>query len=79
MKAVLSIFFFVVSGLIGMRLSGPIAKLIVAQKAFDSPDAHGELMLIANIGVVLAVALIGVVIGLMLAPSLQRKFIRDER
>jgi hypothetical protein len=79
MKAILSIFFFVVFGLIGMRISGALGKIIVAQKAFDSPDQHGQVMLIVNLGIVLAMALIGVAAGLMLAPSLQRKFIREER
>ena len=79
MKAVLSIFFFVVFLLIGLRISGPLGKFALTQLRFDSPDQHAQYMLYVNIGIALAVALIGVVIGLALAPSMKRKFIRDER
>ncbi len=78
MKAVLSIFFFVVFGLIGLRLSGPLGKIALAQLRFDSPDQHASLMLTVNIGIALAFALLGVVIGLVLAPSLRRRLIREE-
>jgi hypothetical protein len=78
MRAILSIFFFVVFGLIGMRLSGPASKALIGLRTFQSPDDVAVFTLAVNIGVALAIALIGVAIGLVLAPSLQRKFIREE-
>jgi hypothetical protein len=79
MKAVLSIFFFVVFLLIGLRVSGPLGKFALTQLRFDSPDQHAQYMLYVNIGIALGVSLIGVAIGLALAPSMKRKFIRDEQ
>ncbi len=79
MRAVVSIFLFVVFGLVGLRLAGPLGKLALTQLRFDSPDQHAHTMLYANIGIALGIALIGVVIGLAVAPALERRVIRDER
>lgn len=78
MKAILSIFFFVVFGLLGMRISGPAAKALIGTRTFNSPDEVAQFTLIANIGIALLIALLGVVIGLMLAPAMRRRLIRDE-
>lgn len=79
MRAVLSIFFFVLFLLAGLRISGPLGKFALTQLRFDSPDQHAQYMLYVNIGIALGFALIGVAVGLALAPSMQRKFIRDEK
>lgn len=78
MKAILSIVFFVIFGLIGMRLSGPLAKSLIGTRTFESPDEVAQFTLVANIGIALAIACIGIVVGLMLAPRLHRKLVRDE-
>lgn len=78
MKAILGILFFVIFGLIGMRVAGSLSTALIATRTFESPDGVAQFTLLVNIGISVAFALAGAIIGILLANRLKSKAFRTE-
>lgn len=78
MKAILGILFFVIFGLIGMRAAGSISTALIGTRTFQSPDEVAQFTLVANISISVLFALVGALLGVMLAYRLKSKVIRTE-
>jgi hypothetical protein len=76
MKAIFSITFFVIFGLIGMRAAGSLSTALVGTRTFESPDEVAQFTLLTSIGIAAAFAVAGIVLGLMLAARYRDKLIR---
>jgi hypothetical protein len=77
-KAILGIFFFVIFGLIGMRVAGELSTALIGTRTFESPDGVAQFNLYANLGISLLFALLGLVIGILLAGRFKGRLIRKE-
>ena len=78
MRIIFSIMFGVVFGLLGARLAGWLADLIQMEKRFESPDQVAQFRLIAEVSITVLIAILGVLIGLMVARTLKHHLIRRD-
>jgi membrane associated rhomboid family serine protease len=78
MKIIFAILFAVIAGLIGMRFAGWAAGELVDTQKFTSPDQHATFLTIAEIGISAAAALVGAIIGVLVAGVLKKRAIRSE-
>jgi hypothetical protein len=78
MKIISGIFFAVIFGLVGARFAGPAVDWLIGTQVFDSPDQVAKFDLFARLGVTVAIALIGLFVGLIVAAGLRRRLIRSE-
>jgi hypothetical protein len=77
-RIIFGILFGVIFGLAGARFAGWITDLIQMEKRFDSPDQVAQFRLVAEVSVTLAIALIGVAIGLIVAAKLRPRLFRRQ-
>jgi hypothetical protein len=77
-RIIFSIMFGVVFGLLGARLAGWLADLIQMEKRFESPDQVAQFRLIAEVSITVLVALLGVLIGLLVARTLRHHLIQKD-
>jgi hypothetical protein len=78
MKIISGIFFAVIFGLVGARFAGPAVDWLIGTQVFESPDQVAKFDLFARLGVTVAIALIGLFVGLIVAAGLRRRLIRSE-
>lgn len=78
MRVIFGILFAVIFGLIGARFAGPFVDWLIGTQAFENPDQVAYFDLVARLSVTLAAALIGVIIGLVVAARLRTRLIRRE-
>ena len=78
MRVIFGILFGVIFGLGGARFAGWFADLIQMEKRFESPDQVAQFRLVAEVSVTLAIALIGVAVGLIVAAKLRPRLFRRE-
>ncbi len=78
MRIISGIFFAVIFGLIGARFAGPAVDWLIGTQIFESPDEVAKFDLFARLGVTAAIALIGLVVGLIVAARLRGRLIRSE-
>ena len=78
MKIISGIFFAVIFGLVGARFAGPFVDWLIGTQVFESPDQVAKFDLIARLGVTIAIALIGLIVGLIVAARLRGRLIRTE-
>ena len=78
MRIIFGILFGVIFGLGGARFAGWLTDLIQMEQRFESPDQVAQFRLVAEVGVTLAIALIGVAVGLVVAAKLQPRLFRKD-
>lgn len=78
MRIVFSIMFGVVFGLLGARLAEWVWNIIQMEKRFESPDQVAQFRIVAEVGITVLVALLGVAIGLAVARMLRHQLIRRD-
>jgi uncharacterized membrane protein YeaQ/YmgE (transglycosylase-associated protein family) len=77
-RIIFGILFGVIFALVGARFAGWLTDLIQMEQRFDSPDQVAQFRLVAEVGVTLAIALVGVAIGLIVAARLRPRLFRRE-
>jgi predicted cation transporter len=75
-RTIFGILFFVIFAVPGARLAGYASTELIATQRFDNPDQVAQFTTMIELGVTLAVALIGAVIGVWLAGRLKPVFFR---
>lgn len=78
MKLILGILFFVIFGVIGMRIAGDASTALVGARTFQSPDEVDQFLLLTNLGISAAFATVGAIVGVLIARWLKSKAIRTE-
>jgi MFS family permease len=78
MRVIFGILFAVIIGLVGARFAGPFVDWLIGTQAFESPDQVAYFDLIARVGVTVAAALIGALLGILFAGRLRGRLIRRE-
>lgn len=78
MRIIFAIIFAVIFGLIGAMFAGPFVDWLIGTQAFESPDQVAKFDLIARLGVTGAAALIGVILGIIVAGMMRSRLIRHE-
>ncbi len=78
MRIIFGILFGVIFGLAGARFAGWVTDLIQMERRFESPDQVAQFRLVAEVSVTLAIAMIGVVVGLIVAARLRPRLFRRE-
>ena len=76
MRTIFAILFFVIFALPGARLGGFAATELIATQRFDNPDQVAQFTTAIELGVTVAVALVGAVIGIWVAGRLKPIFFR---
>ena len=76
MKSIFAILLFVLFLVPGAYLAGFAAAPLAETQRFESPDQHAEFMQMIEIGVTLAVGLVGGVIGAFVGGWLRPVFFR---
>jgi uncharacterized protein YneF (UPF0154 family) len=75
-RTIFAILFFVIFALPGARLGGFAATELIATQRFDNPDQVAQFTTAIELGVTVAVALVGAVIGIWVAGRLKPIFFR---
>jgi len=75
-RTIFGILFFVILAVPGARLGGFAATELIATQRFDNPDQVAQFTTIIELGVTLAFALAGAVIGVWLGGRLKPLFFR---
>ena len=78
MRIIFGIVFAVIFTFLGARFAGWLGDLLIGAQRFASPDQVAEFEQIARIAVTAAIAILGAVIGVVLAPRLKSRMIRRE-
>ncbi len=78
MKLIFGVLFAVIFGLAGARFAGWAANQLLDHVQFTDPDQVGAFLLRAHIGITLAIALIGAVVGVLVARALKPRVIRRD-
>lgn len=76
MRTIFAILFFVIFALPGARLGGFAATELIATQRFDNPDQVAQFTTAIELGVTVAFALVGAVIGIWVAGRLKPVFFR---
>lgn len=76
MRTIFGILFFVIFALPGARIGGFAATELIATQRFDNPDQVAQFTTIVELGVTLAFALVGAIVGIWLAGRLKPVFFR---
>lgn len=76
MRTIFAILFFVLFLVPGTYLAGFAAAPLAETQRFESPDQHAQFMQMIEIGVMLALGLVGAVIGVIVAGWLRPLFFR---
>ncbi|MFP3921608.1 MAG: hypothetical protein ACLFPA_02230 [Dichotomicrobium sp.] len=77
MRTIFGILFFVLFLVPGAYLAGFAATPLAETQRFESPDQHAQFMQMIEVGVTVAVGLVGAVIGALLAGRLRPLFFRN--
>jgi hypothetical protein len=78
MRIIFSILFGVFFALLGARLAGWLGDALLDLKTFESPDQVATFQLIAQLGITALVAVVGVMVGLLVAARLRPRLFRKE-
>jgi len=79
-RVIFGILFAVIFGIGGARFAGWLADFIQIElaKRFEGPEQVDQFRLIAEMSVTVAAALLGVVVGLVVASLVRHRFFRRE-
>ena len=78
MRVIFGILFAVIVGLIGARLAGPFVDWLIGTQAFESPDQVAYFDLVARAGFTVFTAIVGAIIGVLVAGRLRGRLIRKD-
>lgn len=78
MRVIFGILFAVIAGLAGARFAGPFVDWLIGTQAFESPDQVAYFDLVARVSVTVAAAIVGAVLGILIARLLRGRLIRRE-
>lgn len=78
MRVILGIVFAVIFGLAGARLAGPAVDWLIGTQAFESPDQVAYFDLVARLSFTAVIALVGLLIGILIAGRLRNRVIQRE-
>lgn len=76
MRTIFGILFFVIFALPGARIAGYASTELIASQRFENPDQVAQFTTAIELGVTLAFAIIGAIVGVILAGRLRPLFFR---